>query len=1072
MALPVWELLGVFTAAFSSLFVQAASPPALALPQDIQYNEYVAQLVSNAAFSSDPQHLLDVQRESARQESGQTGRDGPLLEAFVINPQSCTNEGDEQTYRVTVRNMGNQAARTVSIQIQYPAEMRAVRTQPAAEHDEEKDLLVWVGQDLPPGGLLTMSYTLETAEQVPFYLNNLTVYYFADDGRPYVTLGERRLSGECGITDSIRSFLAGRPPIKPSIFCDPAEGGCVDTYRLLQLGRNYFRALSPEKRPIVCSQHDKELRQGLVPPCQDTLPQLGDRFAEAVADIIPGDCRVLEDDRIVEPALHDALSRRSKPAAPYLRPLYESGQDFRTLVHANGLQGIKHESTVRQTMQAIHHATWIELLKIAYSRLDGRLSSGEASSQMNSLLLQTLASVRNAQPQLTENYSRTQDERRKNFPRIVCGSSVVSGGSCKAVRNARASIAAACEGVSGERGDGNLGAAILNVHTFYENRLQQRENEYDTTQQTAAAAYADELQKWIGRLSGAFGALDANDPKALQTAVFEAAANDNTVFLTLVGPYHTHLLIDEEADESIRVTRFETALDTPKQIATSCEKEQRRPRGFCPRPETAVEQANIPGPCVPSESLRDVVYCENRATPPEQVKLTILRPGIGVEQGVPAQPIPQEFVEIDHRLTWGSSCSGRPGDPWWAGDCSCDCGSIVPVEEGSLQFCEPGTGIYTSGTDSRYPAGVLRLTPAGLALRQLLAPFRPLVYPVARAASAQLTASGAAEAGTQALADGAVVQALDRSAQALAVAVEEVRLLAARALVRSLQLVGRAALATHRSESGEPPDKRPPWVPDICDLDGNLVRAHSISVDSCRVTREATGGTAEVTITVRGCRDPQWDPPPWDPIEAAGFDISFTCETVDGTAQGGQDYVPFGPQTCTVAAGQSSLTIRIPVLADVIPEETEWFSFEATVPITPLLDAGLASGSIECEIAGGPIDELPPQPSKTPLPILSPQPSKTLLPTTCDFCNDSSCPDYDPCSDFCGSLCNAECNANAVCDPLCADYDYDPNNPACLASPSPTTSATPTATPTRTPRFTLSPFPTKSPLPTRSPQPS
>ena len=62
MPFPVWGLLGVFTTTFIAPFigVNAVEPVALALPQDIQYDEYAAEQLSAAAFSSDPQHYNEL----------------------------------------------------------------------------------------------------------------------------------------------------------------------------------------------------------------------------------------------------------------------------------------------------------------------------------------------------------------------------------------------------------------------------------------------------------------------------------------------------------------------------------------------------------------------------------------------------------------------------------------------------------------------------------------------------------------------------------------------------------------------------------------------------------------------------------------------------------------------------------------------------------------------------------------------------------------------------------------------------------------------------------------------------
>lgn len=142
----------------------------------------------------------------------------------------------------------------------------------------------------------------------------------------------------------------GVPPAKPraqgklgATICDPAERGCVPF--LPGLGINFQRAQEPAKQVRVCSKH-----QGA--GCVPQRPNLGMRFAEAIADILPGDCRVLEDNVISSPAFHDALQRRGAPAAYFNRSLFNSDQDFTRLLHENSLRGILHTTKARQQLVA------------------------------------------------------------------------------------------------------------------------------------------------------------------------------------------------------------------------------------------------------------------------------------------------------------------------------------------------------------------------------------------------------------------------------------------------------------------------------------------------------------------------------------------------------------------------------------------------------------------------------------------------------------------------------------------------------------------------------------------------
>lgn len=134
-------------------------------------------------------------------------------------------------------------------------------------------------------------------------------------------------------------------PRKQGVFgatiCHPAEQNCIPFLPIL--GINFQRAQEPAQQPRVCSQYNGAL-------CQENRPRLGVRFAEAVADILPGDCRIVEDDIIASPPFQDAFNRRGALADFSVRPLVNSGNDFKQLIHENTLRGIGHTERARQQL--------------------------------------------------------------------------------------------------------------------------------------------------------------------------------------------------------------------------------------------------------------------------------------------------------------------------------------------------------------------------------------------------------------------------------------------------------------------------------------------------------------------------------------------------------------------------------------------------------------------------------------------------------------------------------------------------------------------------------------------------
>lgn len=159
MTIPVWGLLGIFTTTFVAPFVSAVTPVSLALPQEIEFDDYIANQIAEARFSSDPKHLLEINR-AAGVETNEAKNSGAHLTAFIYNVDTCTTVGDEQSYRIIVRNIGNKTAKSVSVQNKYPEHTVLITHAPITTVNEQERLISWTSQDLSPGGLL--SYTFET----------------------------------------------------------------------------------------------------------------------------------------------------------------------------------------------------------------------------------------------------------------------------------------------------------------------------------------------------------------------------------------------------------------------------------------------------------------------------------------------------------------------------------------------------------------------------------------------------------------------------------------------------------------------------------------------------------------------------------------------------------------------------------------------------------------------------------------------------------------------------------------------------------------------------------------------
>jgi hypothetical protein len=110
--------------------------------------------------------------------------------------------------------------------------------------------------------------------------------------------------------------------------------------------------------------------------------------------------------------------------------------------------------------------------------------------------------------------------------------------------------------------------------------------------------------------------------------------------------------------------------------------------------------------------------------------------------------------------------------------------------------------------------------------------------------------------------------------------------------------------------------------------------APTLSVDNggCSVTEGNTGSI--------NCNFVYWL------STVSGRATTFNTATANGTAIAGQDYTGHGSTARSIAAGQTTLTVAVPVLGDVLHEATETFSLNATSVVGASPTSLSATGTI------------------------------------------------------------------------------------------------------------------------------
>lgn len=630
------SIIRLFEAVLLPLVSLAASTPPAVLPANANFTNIASAQIYNADFTTDPSspRLAAIPGHAPLHVFAYTKGAGP---DGVI------------AYTITVKNQGTYIARSVALGITHPDSMILQASSPTAHTHVSfagKTELMWFLPDLVAGAQEIVTLTFSGSEDPALGVQTSFTYQ-----------GQQRVAGTTqrvlqAVDDPVDEAAApeapaAKPPKQPAIICHPAEINC--TQILPNLGVNFQRAVQNDSRPVVCSSLDPE-------GCQEKRPQLGKRFNEAVSVIEPGECRVAEDAIVSDPRYHDAFLRQTLPAAAFMRPLFNSGQDFKQLVHQAILDSIKHSIRVRRELFPIWQQAWQQHADIINQVLQGDLSGADATSRLQNLLTSLAGQIEQRQAGLEQDYRTIRDQRLDRYDPVKD----------KAVANTAESIQLACGALNGE--DQALKAVLENLkETIYIPLLESFVIRYTESTAPQFAALALVRQLFESTLFPALAAYDNGNRALLQS--YNTSTMLSLFDETFRTTYIAHADQDEAQLESFRLGQWEIALDTPKTTATQCEFQRK-----------VVERIQD----VETTSCESGSYAESLArSGQETVK----------GQAGALQP-PQDLsgqgssTAINPALVQGVACGLRPGDPYWAPGCECKCGD-------DIETTDPGTGEVT-----------------------------------------------------------------------------------------------------------------------------------------------------------------------------------------------------------------------------------------------------------------------------------------------------------------------------------------------------------------------------------------
>ena len=706
----LWGLLSVFTATFATPFAaaQPAAPPPR-LPTETNYVEYAVASLYRGQFSTDPRQLAQLTQEG-RVASSHDFQGQPEIKVQIFpgeEGQQCTNPGDESSFRIVVENTGDALARIQDLTFSYWASVivvdedtdfssrveqnlqSLVTAEPAPQeqtedeaHFEDDDFearrtLVWFPQDLPPGGTLSFTVRLRT-RGTELVAGERSTYSGTNFGFDHVEAYSHEVAilyrgpldaAESPASAAYTSYAQGgdctvggpRNP-QPAIICEvgrelyepghgdllfvPFEEGCEPTLRQLVLGPR-FESAESARSPGFASR----------------------RFDPPIPDIIPGDCRVAADDVVASPALQDALARRGRASAWYLRPLYDAGQDLKRLTEANYLADRPHYDELTERLQTLYRDYLTELANVLEPALTKPEDTPRINVELQRLQRRWEGRWRDIDDDVREALDAWQEERLDAFALYLCDQEDLDPENCSAVRRAIQSVSRACLSPPANTADrdGGLTEALPDLADKYR-RLTEKvgagrwhawravllpggidaptfDDPYDFADPVASVRSAGELNRawllftadWGARAGDSLEALRDDDVRAEALAdLIKDARGDaqEELFTGELAAYSYQPLRIKMLDEVFRRDVLEVAFDEPKEQATACERERSDPRGFAAPTENSVEFPSITQPSEPNvgvprpgpESGPRISYCESNSQPNENVIGSIQQP--------------------------------------------------------------------------------------------------------------------------------------------------------------------------------------------------------------------------------------------------------------------------------------------------------------------------------------------------------------------------------------------------------------------------------------------------------------
>jgi len=275
-AISHWQKITLFLFFLALPFASLATQNDKVQPKNYLSLPTISSQIFGNNFSSDPTREGRV--------AATTIGSSEKLEIFLINKNECAIAGDSYTYRVMVRNEGDQVAQNLEVRVGYAGGTELLHTfRPADEVNPLLHEIIWREPALVPGAFVEYAFTIKL---IGGQVRNVASVEFDWIGGRFIAVTEHTIDGTCQIPRVQPTTL---PQKLAAIICDASETACRNF--LPDLGQPFQNAQNPAQQPRVCSNTPYNRNN-----CQPNKPQLGVPFRQATPTILPGECRVVEDE--------------------------------------------------------------------------------------------------------------------------------------------------------------------------------------------------------------------------------------------------------------------------------------------------------------------------------------------------------------------------------------------------------------------------------------------------------------------------------------------------------------------------------------------------------------------------------------------------------------------------------------------------------------------------------------------------------------------------------------------------------------------------------------------------------